>query len=213
MKQIRNVVRLGKKHVRKGEAALNLYRTFFFRFSFKASSASKNVNSHTNNCPNRSPLGHPQCIEQLNLPDILQLFSYSHYPCLGGAWESLGVLALQLLHKLRYRKGMPMFLLVEVKHVKPKSSHLNNYSDYKPMPIYDLRKRFFFFMFFHVLAKGFLFLLFQDMCSCHLQVAWKLHIFDTTYHPSGAVSTKGQRFEVFPQRWRPTTKTYEGCHM
>ena len=65
-----------KTHVRTGEAALNLYRTFFFRFSFKASSASKNVNSHTNNCPNRSPLGHPQCIEQLNLPHILQLVSY-----------------------------------------------------------------------------------------------------------------------------------------
>ena len=62
--------------VRKGEAALNLYRILFFRFSFKASSASKNVNSHTNNCPNRSPLGHPQCVEQLNLPDILQPFSY-----------------------------------------------------------------------------------------------------------------------------------------
>ena len=79
---------------------------------------------------------------------------YSHYPCLGGAWESLGVLALLMLHKLRYRKGMPMFLLVEV---KPKSSHLNNYSLQRTNAHIWLAKKFFFSWFFMFWRKGFCF--------------------------------------------------------
>ena len=120
---------------------------------------------------------------------------YSHYPCLGGAWESLGVLALLMLHKLRYRKGMPMFLLVEV---KPKSSHLNNYSLQRTNAHIWLAKKGVFSCFFSWWRKGFCFFCSRKCVGCHLQVATLPEQFPPRVND----------LKSFPKDEAPTTKTY-----